>query len=173
MDPGRTMASPLLVIPLLGALALLQSTIFPHLAILNAWPNLVLLAVVGWTLLRGLIEGLVWAFIGGLWLDLLSGGVFGLSMVTLVLVAFAVSFLEANLFREHTVLVLAIVILAQLLYGVVALAVLRLLGHPVATWTMFWRIVIPTALYTSLLTPAVFPALRWLHRHTGREQLEW
>ncbi len=167
------MTSPLLVIPLLGLLALLQSTLLPHAAILNVWPNLVLLAVVSWTLLRGLAEGLMWAFIGGLWLDILSGGPFGLSTLTLVLVAFVISFLEASLFREHIVLVVAIVTVAGLLHGLISLSMLRLSGHPAATLTMLWRIAIPTALYTSLLTPVIFPAMRWLHRITGREQLEW
>jgi rod shape-determining protein MreD len=164
---------PFLFILLLGMLALLQSTILPYTAILSVWPNLMLLVVVSWTLLRGLSEGLVWAFVGGLWLDLLSGGPFGVSALALVLVASLVSLLEASLFREHIVLVMLIVVGASLLHGIFHLLLLRLGHHPAATLAAVWRIVIPAALYTSLLTPAVFPPLRWLHRVTGREQLEW
>jgi len=164
--------TPLLFILLLGVLALLQSTVLPYVAILGVRPDLVLLAVVSWTLLRGLGEGLVWAFVGGLWLDLLSGGPFGISALTLVLVAFLVSLLEASLFREHIVLVMLIVIGAGLLHGIFYVVFLRLGHQPAATLAAIWRIVIPAALYTSLLTPAVFPPIRWLHRVTGREQLE-
>ncbi len=164
---------PFLFIPLLGVLALLQSTLLPLMTILGVQPDLVLLAVMSWTLLRGLVEGLVWAFVGGLWLDLLSGGPFGLSALTLVLVVFLLSLLEANLFREHIVLVMMIAVGAGLLHGALYLLLLRLGGHPAATLAALWRIVIPAALYTSLLAPVVFPPLRWLHRVTGREQLEW
>ena len=164
---------PFLFIPLLGALALVQSTLLPLIAILGVQPDLVLLAVMSWTLLRGLVEGLVWAFVGGLWLDLLSGGPFGLSSLVLVLVVFLLSLLEASLFREHIVLVMMIAIGIGLSHGVLYLLLLRLGGYSVATLTALWRIVLPASLYTSLLTPVVFPPLRWLHRVTGREQLEW
>ncbi|MCS7219942.1 MAG: rod shape-determining protein MreD [Anaerolineae bacterium] len=164
---------PFLFIPLLGVLALLQSVLLPLIAILGVQPDLILLAVMSWTLLRGLVEGLVWAFIGGLWLDLLSGGPFGLSSLVLVLVVFLISLLEANLFREHIILVMVIAIGAGLLHGALYLLLLRLGGHPAATLAALWRIVIPAAIYTSLLTPIVFPPLRWLHRVTGRERLEW
>ena len=56
---------------LLSAVAIAQSTVMPHLTIMGVKPDLMLLAVMSWSLLRGSEEGLVWAFIGGLALDLL------------------------------------------------------------------------------------------------------
>jgi rod shape-determining protein MreD len=164
---------PFLFIPLLAVLALFQSTILPYISILGVRPNLILLAVVSWTLLRGLTEGLTWAFVGGLWFDLLSGGPFGLSALTLVFVAFLASLLEASLFREHIVLLILIIGAATVVHGALYLIFLRIANHPASTWAALWRIVIPAALYTSLLTPAVFPLVLWLHRITWREQLEW
>ena len=165
--------TPLLFIPLLGILAILQSTLLPRFPLLNVHPDLVLLTVMSWALLRGMTEGLTWAFIGGIWIDLLSGGPFGLSPLTLVITAFLVSLLESGLFQEHIVLVILMIAGASLLHGTLYLSLLRLGNHPAATTAALWRIIIPTALYTSLLTPIVFPIMRWLHRVTGREQLEW
>ena len=164
---------PLISIPLLGFLALVQSSVLPHMTVLGVKPELVLLVVVSWTLLRGLTEGLTWAFVGGLWIDLLSGGPFGFSSLALVLIAFLASLLEANLFREHIVLLMMIMTAASLLYGALYLLLLRLDSHPAATLPALWRVVIPAALYTSLLTPFIFPPVRWLHRITRAEQLEW
>ena len=70
----------LLCVPLLGLLALLQSSLLPPFSIIGAHPDLILLAVVSWTLQRGLTEGLTWAFVGGLWLEALSGAPLGLSL---------------------------------------------------------------------------------------------
>ncbi|HEY63613.1 MAG TPA: rod shape-determining protein MreD [Caldilineae bacterium] len=165
--------TPLLFIPLLGFLAVLQATLLPRIAILNVHPDLVLLTVVSWALLRGMGEGLAWAFVGGLWIDVLSGGPFGLSSLSLVIVAFLASLLEAGVFQEHIVLVMLAVAAAGLLHGLLYLFFLRMGHHPAATLAAVWRVVIPSALYTSLFTPIVFPAMRWLHRATGREQLEW
>lgn len=163
----------LLCVPLLGLLALLQSSLLPHFSIIGAHPDLVLLAVVSWTLLRGLTEGLTWAFVGGLWLEALSGAPFGLSLLALVLVAFLVSPLETTLFRQHIVFLIATVTVASFANGAVYLLLLRLSGNPGVALAALWRIVIPVALYTGLLTPIFYPGFRWLHRITWREQLEW
>ncbi len=163
----------LLCAPLLGLLALLQSSLLPHFSIVGAHPDLVLLAVVSWTVLRGLAEGLTWAFVGGLWLEALSGAPFGLSLLALVIIAFLVSPLETTLLRQHIVFLIAIVAAASFIHGAIYLVLLRLSGNPGATLAALWRIVIPAALYTSLLTPIAYPGLRWLHRITWREQLEW
>ncbi|MEZ4636134.1 MAG: rod shape-determining protein MreD [Caldilineaceae bacterium] len=44
---------------------------------LEVRPDLVLLAVLAWTLFNGGYSGIVWAFVGGLWMDVLSGGPMG------------------------------------------------------------------------------------------------
>lgn len=163
----------LLCAPLLGLLALLQSSLLPHFSIIGAHADLVLLAVVSWTLLRGLTEGLTWAFVGGLWVEALSGAPFGLSLLALMIVAFLVSPLETALFRQHIVFLIATVTVASFANGAIYLLLLRLSGNPGATLAALWRIVMPAALYTGLLTPIFYPIFRWLHRITWREQLEW
>lgn len=163
----------LLCVPLLGLLALLQSSLLPPFSIIGAHPDLILLAVVSWTLQRGLTEGLTWAFVGGLWLEALSGAPFGLSLLALVITAFLVSPLETTLFRQHIVFLIATVTAASFVNGAVYLLLLRLSGNPGAALGALWRIAMPAALYTGLLTPIFYPAFRWLHRITWREQLEW
>ena len=69
---------------MLAAIGLLQTTFVPYLSLLGAKPNLMLLVVVAWTLIAGSREGLWWAFIGGLWLDLLGGSPLGASALALV-----------------------------------------------------------------------------------------
>ena len=69
--------------------ALVQGSMLPFFIGDHVPVNLVLVLVVGWALLRGLQSALVWAVVGGLWLDLLSGVPLGTAMLALSLVAYA------------------------------------------------------------------------------------
>ena len=67
--------------------ALLQSTALTRLAIGGVKPDLVLLLVIVGTLLYGARVGIVWAFVGGLFLDIFSGGPMGSSSLALMAAA--------------------------------------------------------------------------------------
>ena len=68
--------------------ALVQGSVLPFIIGERVPINLVLVLVIGWALLRGLKSALVWAMVGGLWLDLLSGLPLGTAMFALSLVAY-------------------------------------------------------------------------------------
>ena len=78
----------LLAVPVLALLAMLQGTVGAHLVLFGIKPNLVLLTVLLWTLLRGRREALIIAFTGGFWLDFLSLTTLGISSLALILSSF-------------------------------------------------------------------------------------
>src|ERR1700704_1073561 len=73
--------------------AVLQVTLAPRLEVFGAFPNLVLLVVVGWTLVRGAGAGIRWGIAGGLLLDLLAPGPLGVHALALVVAAYGTGFL--------------------------------------------------------------------------------
>jgi rod shape-determining protein MreD len=156
---------------LLISVALIQSTVMPHLTLWGVKPDLMLLVVISWSLLRGSREGIVWGFIGGLCLDLFSGAPLGLSALALLIVSFFSGLGEATVFRTHIILPLATVFFASFIYDLVFLLALRTLGWSVAWLDSFIRFVLPVSLLNVLLIPLVYPAMRWLHRKTGREEM--
>lgn len=158
---------------LLISVALIQSTVMPHLTLWGVKPDLMLLVVISWSLLRGAREGIVWGFIGGFCLDLFSGTPFGLSALALLIASFFSGFGEATVFRTHVILPLATVLLASLIYNFIFLLVLRTLGWSVVWLDSFIRLALPASLLNVLLTPLVYPAMRWLHRKTSREEIDW
>jgi rod shape-determining protein MreD len=158
---------------LLISVALIQSTVMPHLTLWGVKPDLMLLVVISWSLLRGAREGIVWGFIGGLCLDLLSGAPFGLSALALLIVSFFSGLGEATVFRTYIMLPLATVFVASLIYDLIFLLALRTLGWSVAWLDSFIRLVLPASLLNVLLTPLVYPTMRWLHRKTGQEEIDW
>jgi hypothetical protein len=80
---------------------------------------------------------------------------------------------EATVFRTHVILPLATAFFASFVYNLIFLLVLRRLGWPVAWLDDFIKFVLPASLLNVLLTPLVYPAMRWLHRKTGREEIDW
>jgi rod shape-determining protein MreD len=132
-----------------------------------------LLTVVSWSILRGPGEGLRWAVIGGLCLDVLSGGVFGLQTLALLLVSLVVSLGEVRIFRSHIAMPLASASGATLLYYLVNMGLLYLLGYSPAWLIAAEKVVLPAMIVNTLAMFLVYPALHWLHKATGREELAW
>jgi rod shape-determining protein MreD len=162
-----------LVIPLLVAVALLQTAVMPHLAIRGVFPDLALLVVVSWSLLRGIREGMIWGFIAGLAVDLFSGAPFGAATFSLMAVSFLSGLGQATVVRARFVLPLLAVFAATIIYDLLFLFVVWISGQPVAWLDSLVRIILPAAALNAVLTPIVFIALRKLHTLFGRAEMEW
>ena len=157
---------------LLG-LALIQTSIGPFFTILGVQVDLVLVAVIGWTLLRGPGEGLVWAVIGGAALDLLSGGPFGAATVALVITSLLASLGYGRIFGGQIVIPLAVTFPLSLVYYVVYALLLSVLNHPVDWLLALSAVILPASLLNIAAMLLMFPLLRLLHRRTGREEISW
>jgi rod shape-determining protein MreD len=166
-------------IPFLAVIAVIEATVLPHLAIGKAQPDLMLLVVGAWSLRRGVAEGAIWAFAGGLVLDLLSAGpstghVLALLGASLLLGTDPSTGLGRRQMQPFTENPLALIVgttLATLLYHLVLLAMLQLWG-----WTVDWvyalsRIAAPHLILNLVLMPFVYRMLGWLDRRTRREGL--
>jgi rod shape-determining protein MreD len=165
--------SPYLVCLLLVVIALAQTTLSPHLALLGAQPNLMLLAVLSWSLLRGGKGGMLWAFGGGMLLDVLSGAPFGTSTLPLLLVSFLSGRGEVAVFRTTLSLPLVASFAGSLLHDSAFLTVLQLMGWPVDWPASLWRLVLPAAGLNTALMPLMYVLLHWLHQHTKEAELAW
>ncbi len=148
---------------LVGA-ALVQATLSPYMKINGVHPDLVLLLVIGWTILRGLEEGVVWSLIGGISLDFLSGAPFGVFSLTLLLVAVTTSLFHGRLFGSSLVIPLVLTFPLSLLFNGAALFFLSFLGHPVAWIPAFYVILLPNAIFNTGVMLLVFSMLYLLNR---------
>jgi rod shape-determining protein MreD len=158
---------------LLSAVVIVQATAMPHLTILGVKPDLVLLVVISWSLLRGSKEGVIWALVGGIGLDLLSGAPFGTSAVALLVLSLLAGMGELSVFRTHIALPLIATLLATLAYDLFFLLLLHMRGCSIAWADSLIKVVLPSTLFNVLLAPFIYKALYWLHRKTGREEMAW
>jgi rod shape-determining protein MreD len=140
--------------------ALLQVTLAPRLDIAGAFPNFVLLAVVGWTLLRGAGAGIGWAVAGGLLLDLLAPGPLGIHALALAVAAYGTGFLKRSFEPDPVFLPAAAGALATVAYNLVLMAMAELLGSSISFLPVLAAWVAPSALYDAALLPLVLLLLR-------------
>jgi rod shape-determining protein MreD len=136
--------------------AVLQATWLPMLHLPGGLvPDLVLVFVICHALLNGPEKGFLFGAVAGLFLDLLSGGLIGLEMLTKTGAGYLAGFLEKNIFKESlfipalnvfggTILIESIHLVLQMIFN----------ANYHLGWTLL-QAVLPLAFYNALCAPAV------------------
>jgi rod shape-determining protein MreD len=115
------------IIPLVILLAILQATLLHALPIFGIVPGLWLVVAVGWGLFRGMREGLLVAFVGGLFIDLLSSAPLGATSLSLMSAIVVATTLQRHLPKNQTLMPALLTALATILFWFIYLLILRLI----------------------------------------------
>jgi rod shape-determining protein MreD len=141
--------------------AVLQVSLAPNLAVFGVVPNLIFLVVVTLALAEGPVAGAVSGFMGGLLFDLIGTTVVGPYALVFTVVGYAAGMLSANMFAEGWLLPVSVVavasLAAELAYGIV----LVVLGLSATFWRDILTVMVPSALYHTVLAVLAYP---WLAR---------
>lgn len=147
---------------MLLSLALAQTALAPTFWRFRA--DWVLIAVIGWTILRGLIPGVRWAIYGGLSLDLVGTMHVGSHLLALLICVIGVALVVEPLDREQPLLVIAAMLAASVLYGSI-LAVLLMSQDFGVPWRYYALVeIFPTAIINTILAIPTFALLRRLYK---------
>lgn len=104
------------IILLVALVLFLQIGILPHLAILEAFPNLILISVLSLVILSGWQKNLGWIVAAGLFWDFYSlQNILGISILLLMVAAFIVHLLSQKFFKKTNNFSLVLVFLAALI----------------------------------------------------------
>ncbi len=141
-------------------LAFVQSAAMPKIPLLGARPDLLFLGVVAWTVVRGLREGAIGAFVGGMALDLLSPGWLGSHTLALLLVVAAVGAMVAPLHRGNLLFPAGAAFLGTIGYHLLLVVLTGVPWHS----EVLVRVVLPLALVHGALMPLVYALSEWLDR---------
>ena len=174
----RVRISTLLPFVILVGATLLQTTVAPYVKINGVHPDLVLVIVIAWGILRGMPDSFFWASVGGLSLDLISAAPFGIFTLALWLVTWLANTIHGRTFGSSIVLPLALTFPFSLLFNGLALF-LRLTLFEISTFPVDWlrivgdwslgfsSVIVPVAIFNTGLMLLVFPLLyllnRWLY----------
>lgn len=157
-------------IPILLVAAVVQSAWLQDVQVLGGRPDLVLLLVVTWSVIRGPRGGVVWGFVGGICCDLLSGGTFGLWTLSLTIVGFLTGQPWIHALGPTVVRLALMSPLGTVLGHLILLALMILLGYGVDFARGFQTVVLPAVVLNFLLSPFAFTFLVWFHQRS-RTQL--
>lgn len=156
----RNVLLGLLLLPLMAAA---QSTLIPQsgwLAIAN--PDIVLIVVLAWNLASPHTASILWAPIGGLVLDALSGGPMGTNVMALIISTMLANFTSSRVWESHILLRITVSVLASMLYYAVHGLVLVLSGWSTDLMNEIVRSILPITALNTVLLLILFPVAKWL-----------
>jgi rod shape-determining protein MreD len=153
--------------------ALFELTVGPYLRIDGAQPHFVLVLGIVLTIAVRLEAGLVWAFVGGLALDVLAQRPLGSSSFALLLCVGGASVLGRLLASVRPIAPVIAVPVLSLLYSMVLFVALGALGSPIPVSDPV-QTVLPSIVYDTVLAVLIGPLAVSIHDHRAlKERVDW
>jgi rod shape-determining protein MreD len=153
--------------------ALFELTVGPYLRIGDAQPHLVLVGAVVVTIVVGLEPGLMWAFVGGLGLDVLAQRPLGSTAFALLLCVGGAALLGRVLSRIRPLAPIIATFILSLAYSLMLFTLVGALRAPLPV-TDPLGIVFPGAVYDAILATIIGPLAVSVHdRRAQRERVDW
>ncbi len=144
---------------ILSLAAVFHITILSKIALFNVMPNLVLILVICWTYLRDIREGVIWALISGLILDLFSGAPFGTFVVGLIIVSILVDVLKRKILGETKIAMISNLALGTFIFDLIFLVTIKFSKYNI-DFVNFIKyllyLVIPEIIYNTILGVILF-----------------
>lgn len=153
--------------------AIVELTVGPYLRVGNAQPHLVLVFAVIWAVAAGLESGLVWAFVGGIALDVLAQRPLGASSFALIACVGLAAVVARISFRLRPIAVVPAAAILSFVYSMTLFVLLGALGSSVASPDPA-GVLVPGVIYDSVVAVAVGPLAVSLHdRYVDEERVDW
>jgi len=136
---------------------LIQLTLINSITILGLKPDLIMVVVVIFSLLKGEKEGTISGFASGLLQDIFSTGLLGINALVKTVIGFTCGILREKIFHEHILFLIPVItFIASFIQSILIFFLLRTFG---IEYNLIWslkQVALPEALYSSLLSPFIF-----------------
>lgn len=158
------MIAILIGLTLIGGL-LLQSTVLVHFRLFGVQPDLMLTLAVLLALLRGSEKGMLAGLFAGLLKDMVSGGIIGLDAIPMMVVGGLTGAMECRVFKDNPLVPVVVVFCATVLEGILRFLIEASLGWTVSMGVAIFGLVIPAAVYNSLVGLLIYGSVRKFNRY--------
>jgi rod shape-determining protein MreD len=152
---------------LLAVAALIQSLQGPSLPLVRGRPDLVLVVVLAWSMLRGSGEGAFVGFLGGVLLDSVLYTPFGISAALFGLLGYFTGLPQVNVYRGNLPYFLGTAAAATLAYHTLYFLVLQAFGTNMPPINETYEMAAPAAVLNAVLLAPTFILCRRLLRSLG------
>jgi rod shape-determining protein MreD len=154
-------------------MAVVELTVGPYLQVGTTEPHLVLVVGIVVTVAVGLEAGLVWAFVGGLVLDVLAQRPLGSSAFALLLCMGATAVLARFLVRIRVLVPIIATLLLSLAYSMILFVAFNALSAKIPVADPL-RVLLPTVVYDTVLAALIGPLAVSIHdRRLDQERIDW
>ena len=160
----------ILILILIWACFILQTTVFASLGFITVTPALLLIIPVSLGFLRGKREGLIYGFICGLILDIFYGGILGLYAMLYMYLGFAAGLFNNVFYEDDTRIPVIMTFAADIIAGTAIYIGGFFLRGKLFYPQYFVSVIIPEAVFTAVMTVIVYKVLYIIDRGiSGRE----
>ncbi|SEJ91191.1 rod shape-determining protein MreD [Propionispira arboris] len=145
----------------LVVLYILQSSLLPIIAYNGVSPDILLIVVISFSLLRGSRFGFLMGFSAGLLEDLASGTFFGMNTFCKMILGYAFGLVEHKVFKENFFLPIMSMIIATSLNYFISAVLMVLLGYRFNLVHHMEHILLPLLLYNVIFA---FPVHKFVYK---------
>jgi len=136
---------------------LIQLTLINSITIMGLKPDLIMVVVVVFSLLKGEKEGTISGFASGLLQDIFSTGLLGINALAKTVIGFSCGIIKEKIFHEHILFIIPVItFIASFMQSILIFLLLHAFG---IEYNLAWslkQVALPEALYSCLLSPFIF-----------------
>jgi rod shape-determining protein MreD len=133
--------------------ALVQATVLPSMDVIAVLPDVTLVLILVWSALRGVPEGLIWAFGFGLFLDVIALDPFGANGLALLGVVVLGGLARRRFFHSNLIVPIVVAIVATFVHAFVLLLIRSGEGTGLALDAVLRLVLLQALLNSILVTP--------------------
>lgn len=146
------MAPVVLAISLI-VFAFLQATVFPSSELIGIFPDVTLVIVLVWSAVRGVRDGLLWAFLVGILLDTLAFDPLGSNALALLPVVLLGALAGRAFFHSSLIVPILACVAATFLHAIVLLLVRSAGGTAISIGPLLRIVMLQTVLNVMIVPP--------------------
>ncbi|MBR1743254.1 MAG: rod shape-determining protein MreD [Lachnospiraceae bacterium] len=141
---------------------LLQTTVFPHIQLLNVIPNLLIVLTAASGFMWGRKFGLFTGFLCGGLMDCMYNDVIGICIFIFVVIGYINGIANKLYFEDDLSIPLAAIAISDLLYGILYYICMFLMRGRLNMISYFLNIMVPEAIYTIIFGIFIYKFIHWL-----------
>jgi len=148
--------------------AFFQSSVLEYIEIFNIRPNILIVLAVIVSLLRSPVESAVMSLLLGFTMDVLMGKTLGWYALLLFLVSIPISMINEKLYRDKILVLLTFAFGTSVIVEFTFFIIIFLFRSFEHLHFVFWTIIIPEAIYNSILILPLFKPVASVYNFLDR-----
>jgi len=161
-----------LAIPVLGGLLMLQLAVISNIQLLHGSADLVLLAIIAWSLQRRVTSAWQWSVVGGLMVSFVSALPYGIPLIGYLLVTGIVMVSRRRVWQYPVLIMIIVTFVGTFIVQVIAFFSLRFSGVSLPFTQSFNLIILPSMILNLLFALPIYAVIGELANWLYPEEME-